>query len=195
MAEDDDEARMAELATIAEAGDRSQRRRVILALSDPEELVRVEAIETLVALGAADDEALRKIRELATEDSELVRAYAAWALGRLSDAGSVALLEKCLATEESEVVKAGLLEGLFLLTRSERYLAMLLAQLDCDDGEARAFCSNSLVGVASADNVGRLIARLAEAATVEPYPAIRQTLEDNLATLRAMESENDFELG
>lgn len=123
-----------------------------------------------------------------------MRAYARWALGRVGSAGATGTLLTRLPDEPSAVARAGILEGLYRLTKHELYLHALEELVGSADPEGRAFASSSLIGVASRGNVRRLIERLDAVAVAETYPAIRDVLEDNLRTLREMDEEDDFEV-
>jgi hypothetical protein len=137
----------------------------------------------------------RSLERALDDDAEVVRGYAGWALGRVGEVpSSTDKLRARLGAERSGVVSAGMLEGLYRLVKDEDDLEQLLAHLRSSDGETRAFASNSVLGVASPENVAMLSEALRRAADIERYPAIRQVLEANLATLDEMRRDNDFEL-
>lgn len=123
------------------------------ALKDQEPLVRIAAIEALVGLGSVDEQTLEDLQSMTLDKSESVRAYAGWALGRVGSAGAKEILLARLPDEPSDVAKAGMLEGLYRLTKQESCLHALKELLGSSDPEARAFVSNSMVGIASRDNV------------------------------------------
>jgi HEAT repeat protein len=193
--DEDHETRISALTCIGTLGDDASQPLVRRALADVEPLVRIAAIEALVELGSLDEQTLEALQSLVSDEKESVRAYAGWALGRVGNVALAARLQTFLRDEPSAVARAGILEGLYRLTKQEPYLHTLETLLGSSDPEARAFASNSLVGVASRDNVRRLIERLDAAAKAESYPAIRDVLEGNLRTLREMDDQDDFDVG
>lgn len=188
------EARVAALARLAAEGTQAGLPRVRAGLADSEALVRVAALEAIVELAAVDEETRTAVEKLVQDPDELVRAYAGWALARMGDPRAAAVLAAGLPGEPSAVARAGMLEGLVRLEPDPRWLSALLSLLGDSDPEARAFVSNSLVGVASRENVQRLVADLEAARDAETFPAIREVLESNLRTLRDMAADGDFEL-
>lgn len=195
FADDEDyEVRVAALSCVGAAGDVASRPLLRKGLTDEEPLVRVAAIEALVALGSLDDESLGAVERLLDDQSEMVRAYAGWALGRVGSPSAEAPLARRLPVEPSAVAKAGIVEGLYRLTSEALYLDMLQELLEDSDPEARAFTSNSMVGVATKDNAKQLIERLVLALNKESYPAIRDVIESNLQTLVDMVEDDNFEL-
>lgn len=75
---------------------------------------------------------------------------------------------------------SALAEALFTLTNQPRYLDRLLAQLRSTDPEARAFTSNSLVGVVNKKNFATIACALVHALATETsegvLPSVRRDL-------------------
>lgn len=83
------------------------------ALSDPDELVRVQAAETI---GARAERSLRDELRVALRDkSALVRSYAAAAMGSVGGPADTALLRERLSREKSDTARVGFVEALWLL--------------------------------------------------------------------------------
>lgn len=194
MDDDDYEIRIAALACIGAVGSVASQSLVRGSLKDSEPLVRITAVEALVELGHPDEQTIYSIQALLADERESVRAYAGWALGRIADSNVAHTMAAHLPNESSDVAKAGILEGLYKITNNEYYLNDLKHLVRSIDPEARAFASNSLVGVASRANVSALIRCLVDAVSSEVSPAIRSVMDGNLRTLREMDESNDFEL-
>lgn len=186
--------RAAAVSCVGALGDLSRVPEITRYMEDEERLVRIASIEAVVALGSVDEVGFARLLKRLEDESETVRAYAEWALGRLGNARAAAELSLRLDSEESDVARAGILEGVYRLSKLACYLELLKGVLSCQDPEARAFASNSLVGVASGENVQGLIECLQDAVHVESLPAIRSVLEDNLDTLRGMDADGEFGL-
>ncbi|MBK6696860.1 MAG: HEAT repeat domain-containing protein [Myxococcales bacterium] len=165
---------------------------VTRALRDPVSLVRVAALE-LVAAGVPASSALLE-RLVSSDPTEVVRAYAGWAIARSGSRQALPTLRKRLLVEQSAVVRSGLLEALYLLSAHPPYLDMLFAGLTSSDPDARAFTSNAVLGVAARENIQRIIEALRSALAEETFPTIAETIRHNLETAEDMQRDDDYEL-
>ncbi|HEX4516562.1 MAG TPA: HEAT repeat domain-containing protein [Polyangiaceae bacterium] len=153
---------------------------VVTALHDREDLVVATAIECLVDWDAK--ETVAALSELLHAASELTRAYAAWALGRLGSREHLPRLRRLMG-DDGQVVASAAAEACFCLTGTKKYERFLLDQLASSDPEARAFTASSLVGIATDGNTSTLIRHLRAAARKERLPAIREAMRANLKLL------------
>jgi HEAT repeat protein len=113
-------------------------------LRDKSDLVRVQALESLVRIG--DRRALSRIRRQLTDRSALVRGYAGEAIGMLGTRSDRPLLAKLLRSEKSDVARLGLLTGLHSLGARSAF-NKLLQLLSSDDFEVRTATAATLVGM------------------------------------------------
>jgi hypothetical protein len=122
----------------------------------------------------------------ALEDrSALVRAYAAWGLGELRAKRFEDRLLSRLRRERQDIAKSGIYEALYALTQDLEFAEGVVSiLLNSGDHRARAFASNSLVGIADARTTRMAVTALTEAIRSEKAPGIRKTLKGNLAQLR-----------
>jgi HEAT repeat protein len=184
---------------------------------DPDAGVRARALECLEVMGdtsfldlvraaLSDDGALanaagmeRLVRwrhvVLLHDPSELMRAYAAWALGRLGAQKAVEQLQMRKRMESTGIVFSAITETLYRLRDDPDDLAALLGQM-CDRNAAvRAFTAHSLVGVTSAGIVGKVQSALRSALMVESDDAARWSIEKNLREVERKLEEGAFDLG
>ncbi len=90
---------------------------------DPDDLVRVEAADSLGAIG--DARAAAALRRALGDPSPLVRAYAAAALGDLGRPSDAAILRRRLAIEKRRRVHVGLLGALYVLGDDDAFPRLL----------------------------------------------------------------------
>jgi HEAT repeat protein len=178
--------RLAAVAALKNKGGRTHLEVVQRALRDRYDMVRVEAIECIVEwecrAGAS------AIAPLLSDRSRFVRAYAAWALGRLRARQFVRPLVDRLSRERRDIAIAGVLEALHLLTGNTSYaeaLARILSR--SDDHQARAFAANSLVGIVTPRTKAFVERALVEARRHEKTRAMKDLMSHNLALVRVRE--------
>lgn len=184
LATDDDwEVRARALEVLRETGNKTKVGVAVRAIEDSEDVVVVEAIECIVewrALQVAD-----KVARLLDSSSELVRSYAAWALGKIGDRRHVKGLRQRFHVARDEIEGSALAEALFTLTRQRRYLTHLLTQLKSRDPEVRAFTSNSLVGVVDGRNFVEVLCSFAHALARERNVVVLQNLRRDIESALA----------
>jgi HEAT repeat protein len=166
---------------LAVHGDATHAELAVAHLADPEETVVVSALECLVAW--RDGSAIDAIAASLDSGTELVRCYAAWALGRLDARRHRAQLEQLFHATPPTVVNSAAAEALYSFDAQPKYQTFLLQQLKHGDPEVRAFTSNSLVGIADDESTGVLVAALSAAAAREGSPAIREVMLRDLEIL------------
>lgn len=115
--------------------------------------------------------------------SGLVRAYSAWALGRLGAQDARQALAKRLTKERDPTARAGLLESLVVLAGERTHFKALLALLGHPDYRVRCFTANSLVGVATSQRLREVEQALRAALERERTVAGREALRENLDVL------------
>lgn len=193
LADADENVRIAGLECLADLKRDPGSDAVARLLQDSETLVRVAALELVVALGAQTEQSLL-VRLVSSDPAEVVRGYAGWALGRVGDSDALSILRSRLLVEQSAVVRSSITEALYRLTKHPPYLDMLLEELSSPDPEARAFSSNSVIGIIARDNVHRIITALRAAMAEEKIPTIAAAIRGNLETAECMQRDDDFEL-
>jgi HEAT repeat protein len=173
------EVRLRALESLCENGDEKFAPFAIAALADAEDTVVVTALQCLVSWELR--RYVDKVVPLLDSPSELIRAYAAWSLGRLGARRHAPILRKRLRLLDDEVERSAVAEALYTLTLEPRYLRHLLNQLGSADPEARAFTTNSLVGVADRRNFGVIVCALARALATETSEAVLPSIRRDLA--------------
>lgn len=172
------EVRLRAFEALCEHGGSRWTAVAVAGLSDAEDTVAVTALECLVNWNIR--RSVQHVLPLLDSTSELTRTYAAWAVGKLGALRHVPLLKRRLRRLGDEVESSALAEALFMLTREQKYLRRLLRQLKSKDPEARAFTTNSLVGVVDVKNFPPIICALAQALSTEKsqsvLPSIRRDL-------------------
>lgn len=177
------EVRVRAFEVLVEHGDAKQIGLAVAALDDLEAAVVVTALECLVEWNAR--RVSTRIAKLLGSRDELTRSYAAWALGRLGTKRFAPLLRRRLRVLDDAAERSGVLEALFTLTQEPRYLVGLLGQLHSSDPYARAFTTNSLVGVANRKTCATIISALAHALTTEKSEYVAFAIRRDLTELVA----------
>lgn len=172
------------LESLCEHGDQRWTTTALTALTDPEDTVAVTGIQCLVEWDVRDS--ADTISALLDSPSELVRTYAAWALGKLGAPRHVARLRRRFERCVDEVEGSALAEALFRLTKRPRYLEYLLAQLRSTDPEARAFTTNSLAGIVTRETFARIVGALAQALVSEESEAVLPSIRRDLREIVAL---------
>jgi hypothetical protein len=139
--------RSAALKVLQAHGDDTCAESVLPLLHDTDEIVRVNAVEALERMDYF--EALPEMKHLAVNDpEEIVRAYAAWAVGRLGDEEERPFLEAGLAAEASLVAKAGFLYSLSVVSQDILSLRKMVSLLPFANANERHFILENLHGLA-----------------------------------------------
>jgi HEAT repeat protein len=180
---EDEWARRAALVRKARSGPKG-RDVVLKGLRDREGLVVVEAIEKVVELQLHDVEST--LVDLLGRDEEVVRSYAAWALGSLGAKGSETLrvLKRLFRAEPATVFRSALAEACFRLNGEPRFESALLRQLRARDPDVRIFTANSIVGIVTKENQTKLVKRMREAMKAERSTLVRLAFESSLDHLK-----------
>lgn len=149
------------------------------ALQDSDELVRLQAAESIAA--QADRRTVSTLRIALGDDSALVRSYAAAAIGRTGTRADRALLRTRLRRESSDAGRLGFLEGLWLLG-DRTVLGSAMKLLNSQDYRVRCATARALCGTfrdpQTQDAIMRALrARLGRELT----NAVRQALVDGLS--------------
>ncbi|QKG85332.1 HEAT repeat domain-containing protein [Kroppenstedtia pulmonis] len=148
---------------------------VIACLDDPEELVRINAIETLESLSYKP--AVKKLTNLLmTDKEELVRSYAAAVIGTLGGEHQKSLMKKRLDVEKSEQVRLGIMLGLCHLGEVE-YLERILDFLYSPNYQVRCATINSLPGIIDERDVGFVLNQLMSLARTEETVAVLSSID------------------
>lgn len=178
------EVRVRAFEVLAKHGNAKQIGLAVAALDDPEATVVVSALECLVEWNARRFST--RIAALLDSRDELTRSYAAWALGRLGTVRFAPLLRRRLRVLDDTAERSGVLKALVTLTKQPRYLVELLRQLHSRDPFARAFTTNSLIGVASKKSCATLISALAHALVTEKSEYVAFAIRRDLTELVAL---------
>src|SRR5262245_49065742 len=175
--------RSAEVMGILLAGGIAPRSLIHALQSDPDELVRTEAAESLGAIG--DPRARRVLRGAMTDRSPLVRAYAASAIANIRGRSDAALLRKRLAVERNPQVRASLVEALYS-AGDRSALPRLLKFLSNKNYRVRCAAANA-IGAAKPTKEDRAsaIGALRDAANKERTAAAASSIGATLRLLRS----------
>lgn len=184
------EVRLRAFEALSEHGDSRWATLALVGLDDAEDTVAVAALECLVGLNAR--RSVEGVVPLLESASELTRTYAAWAIGKLGGPNHVPLLKRRLRRLGDEVESSALSEALFMLTREPKYLKRLLRQLKSTDPEARAFTTNSLVGLVDVNNFLPIICALAEALSTETSHAVLPSIRRDLIEIVSLAADWKF---
>lgn len=151
----------------------------IEALSDRDELVRIQAIESISVRKEA--RAIRQLRKSLTDPSDLVRSYAAAAIGALGVQADRTLLRKVLAQEKSDAARLGLLEGLWL-ANDRTAINDAFRLLDSDDHRVRCAAAEAMARTfTTAETRDRIRTALRARLTIETTVSAREALKRTLA--------------
>ena len=148
--------------------------RYVELLTDPEEIVRVQAVENLADY-RGHGVLVRGIIGCFEDDSHLVRGFAAVTLGWIGGDDCIKVLEGRLGIADAWE-EINVLAGLILLGE-EHYLSPLLALLTSPDYQVRCGIGNLCFMVASSDEMKRkVISSFEEALKGESSRAVETTL-------------------
>lgn len=151
-------------------------------LEDPNELVRIQVIESITAIG--DKKALPKLWKAIQDPSPLVRSYAGGAIGSLGSKSDIKLLSMALKKERSATVKIGILQALFELGETS-VLPSIFELLKSKDYRVRCAVANTLSGsVVNSSNSKMVLATLCKALRDESTVAARSTFDASIRTIR-----------
>jgi HEAT repeat protein len=151
-------------------------------LNDPDELVRVEGIESLWEMEATAS-APHVERLLRSDPHALVRGFAATVLADLSGSDALPVLEERLRHERSPWARAHLLLALCALGRDD-LLTELLRRLRSKNPRVRCSIANGIDAVAGAANREAITEAVAGALERETNAEVRTALEQAFARLR-----------
>lgn len=118
-------------------------------LKHPDELTRVETLETLAWIG--DRKALPLIAELLSDKDSLVRSYAAISLAELNGRQFRKQIQQASNIEAVEAAKPRIAEALFLLGDSEIQFEKLIGLLSSTNPTARCATANALANLPLSD--------------------------------------------
>lgn len=122
---------------------------------DNDPTVRVEAVDSLCEY--CDQDSLIVLRRSLQDIDELVRVYAATGFAHISiELGqelstAAQTLKDCLRYEESNLVRVGLLEGLYILGDKDA-IRELFDAFDCNDYHTQCFVLHALTEVLNTHN-------------------------------------------
>lgn len=122
-----------------------------------------------------------RIVRLLDNPFELVRFYAAWAIGRLHGLRWVPVLKRHFRRARGQRDAITSAESLYRLTGHRSYLAYLLESLKSRDSEIRASATNSLAGVVTKGNFAVIVCALSKALAAERNEVVRENLCRDLA--------------
>lgn len=150
-------------------------------LSDRDELVRLNAAESLGLIGARS--AIRElICVLASDGDELVRAYAAEAIGRIADEQYVGVLARRLQREKSSAVQLRIIAAQHALGRRAMW-RKILPFLDDADYHVRTAAALTLQEMCSPKRRGEIRNALIARARVEDSVAVKARLQTILSQI------------
>ena len=174
----DSEVRMSATSSLGTllTGSKSPRQ-LIRMLEDPNVLVRIEAAESLAAVG--DRKALPALWRAINDRSPLVRSYVAGSIGAFGRARDIPKLEQRLKSERSDTVKVGIYQALYELGRKDMLLSLISLLLESDDYRVR---------IATAKILGEVVLHESNAPTI--LDALRRALkqEETIAGRSAIRS-------
>lgn len=159
-------------------------------LVDPDELVRIEACETL---GALHDRRTAPALWRAMEDSSpLVRSYAAAALGQIGRRVDISRLRLRLNKEDSDTVKVGIYEALYAMGQKQA-LDGLISLLRSPDYRVRCATVDVLSReAADASNSSMIVELLKRAMRKEPTVAARNSMRLGIQSIRSRQKPRDI---
>jgi len=155
---------------------------LIRKLEDPNELVRIQAVESMVAIG--DKKTLPKLWKAIHDPSPLVRSYAGGAIGSLGRKADIKRLGITLKKERSATAKIGILQALFELGETS-VLPSIFELLKSKDYRVRCAVTNTLCDViVNSTNFEIVLATLCKALIDESTVAARSTLDASIRTIK-----------
>jgi HEAT repeat protein len=158
---------------------------VIKMLKDPDELIRIEAAESIGAIG--DQKALPSLWKVLHDRSPLVRSYVAAAIGELGNRADIKNLEREFQKERSDTVKVGYYHAIYSLGQ-HNVLPNLLSLLESKDYRVRCATANTLCDgdIVNQSNVFTILNALNAALKKEKKTALapRRTIQSSIRVIK-----------
>lgn len=149
-------------------------------VNDPEELVRVNACDSL---GSSKSPASYPLLATKLQDTPLVRSYVVLSLADIALSLGEKLQEECynlllehLQTEQDPGVIIGCYRSLYLLKREDRYLDLLLRNLCHRDYRVRCAGIHLLVDIANPSNYHKIKQAVLECSKRENSVAVSSSI-------------------
>ncbi|HJT27272.1 MAG TPA: HEAT repeat domain-containing protein [Pyrinomonadaceae bacterium] len=158
-------------------------RQLIRMLEDPNVLVRIEAAESLGAIG--DRKALPALWRAINDRSPLVRSYVAGAIGAFGRASDIPELEQRLKKESSDTVKIGIYQALYELGRKDMLPPLISLLMESGDYRVRIATATILAKVVlDKSNAPTILDALRRALKQEKTIAGKSAIRSNLKIVR-----------
>ena len=190
---EDEEIRsyVAELLVLSDED--SAKKTLIQLCSDTDELVRVNACDSLFVF--AEFDVYKILYTVSVKDeSELVKSYALLSIIDIMakidiDKNQLEELFSSNLNSDIAILKITSCKGLYLLGFTE-YLNKLIDFLNAEDYQDRCFALNTLPDIVNADNYNQIISTLVELKRIEKTEAVLSTLENIVNDIEEIKTEN-----
>lgn len=163
------------------AGKKTSPQELIRRLKDPNELVRVEAADSLRAIG--DRRALAALWRAVHDRSSLVRRYVLETIGELGSSTDIPRVERLLRGERSANARLGCYVALYQLGRRD-VMPQLVALLQNRDYRIRCAAANTLGRLARRSNAAMIVKVLQLTLRQESTVAARSSLRTSIRAIR-----------
>lgn len=162
---------------------RRSPRQLIRMLEDPNTLVRIEAAESLGAIG--DRKALPALWRGMNDRSPLVRSYVAAAIGAFGRKKDITELEHRSTHEKSDAAKVGMYQALYELGRQDILISLISLLLESSDYRVRIGTAKTLSQIVlDRSNAATILDALRRALKQEQTIAGRSALRSSLRISR-----------
>jgi len=163
-------------------GSKKSPQALVKKLQDPNELVRIEVVESLGAIG--DRKVLSKLWKAMSDRSPLVRSYVAGAIGELGSKEDIRKLERNIKKERSPTAKLGYYQALYRLGKRDVF-EKILSLLESRDYRLRCATANTLMAcIVDASNSDIALSALRKALKAEPTIAAKSTFQACIRSIR-----------
>lgn len=169
--------RSAAINSFRQIGRKKYVSKILPLLNDNSLFVRIDAVECLAELGGKNS--MKFLLPYINDRSEVVRMYIGTCLGEIGSRSVIKKIEEVVKNEHSNLAKAGLLHGLYLLGKKER-LAEILALLKCKRYRVRCSVANGLANLLCKENKKVIKEALSKALKNEDTIAVKSSLRNTL---------------
>ena len=174
--------KVAERLGIQLAGSKKCPRALVKMLHDPNELVRIEVVDSLAAIG--DRGVLPNLWMAIRDRSPLVRSYIAGAIGELGSKEDLKRLERKVGKERSRTAKLGYYQALYLLGKNEIF-PTIVRFLRSKNYRLRCSTANILSEfIVDHSNYQSVLSALRKALTMESTVAAKSTFEACIRSIK-----------
>lgn len=155
--------------------------KIVIKLSDTNNLVKIVAAETLGELKL--NKAIPNLLESLHDKNELVRAYVVEALGNMNDTKLVRELENKLNEEKRNAVRLRLYLALYKLGEKQ-YFKQILNLLKSKSYKIRCATANGIVQIADDNNIDIIVQELKKSLSKEQTIAAESCMVSSLEELK-----------